>query len=212
MLTTQFLPGSGPPGGRLMIVLHGLGDSLEGWLWLPAALQLPWLNFLLVNAPIPYCGGWSWYDIESGEGIAESRALLFQLLDGLKEYPAGQIVFSGFSQGCLMSIEVGARYPRRLAGIAGISGYVNEPQELIRELSPVARRQRFLITHGTEDPLLPIQTTREQIVLLKKAGLQIDWREFVKAHTVAGEEELAVLRQFVRESYEPANLKSGLST
>ena len=144
MLTTRFLPASGPPSGRLMIVLHGLGDSLEGWLWLPAALQLPWLNFLLVSAPVPYYGGWSWYDIESGEGIAASRQLLFQLLDGLKDYPVGQIVFSGFSQGCLMSIEVGARYPRRFAGIAGISGYVHEPEELIRQFSQVARRQRFL--------------------------------------------------------------------
>ena len=36
-----------------MIVLHGLGDSMEGYRWLPEALQLPWLNYLLVNAPDP---------------------------------------------------------------------------------------------------------------------------------------------------------------
>ena len=72
MLTTQFIPAAGPPSRRLMIVLHGLGDSLEGWLWLPAALQLPWLNFLLVNAPDRYYGGWSWYDIETGDGIEAS--------------------------------------------------------------------------------------------------------------------------------------------
>ena len=202
MLTTQFIPASQPPSRRLMIVLHGLGDSLEGWLWLPQALQLPWLNFLFVNAPEAYYGGWSWYDIETGEGIATSRQLLFQLLDGLKEYPAGQIVFSGFSQGCLMSIEVGARYPRRFAGIVGISGYVHEPEELIREFSPVARQQRFLLTHGTQDPLIPIQKMREQVAMLKEAGLKIDWREFVKPHAVAGEEEMAVIRQFVRECYE----------
>ncbi len=202
MLTTRFIPAAGPPSRRLMIVLHGLGDSLEGWLWLPGALQLPWLNFLLVNAPDPYYGGWSWYDIETDAGVGASRQLLFQLLDGLKEYPAGQIVFLGFSQGCLMSIEVGARYPRRLAGIAGISGYVHEPEELIREFSPVARQQRFLITHGTQDPLIPIEKARQQIALLKKAGLNIDWREFVKAHTVEGEAELAVIRQFVRDCYD----------
>jgi phospholipase/carboxylesterase len=210
MLTTHFIPAAQPPSRRLMIVLHGLGDSLEGWLWLPAALQLPWLNFLLVNAPDPYYGGWSWFDIETGAGIAASRQLLFQLLDGLKEYPAGQIVFSGFSQGCLMSIEVGARYPRRLAGILGISGFVHEPLELIRELSPVAREQRFLITHGTEDPMIPVQLARKQVAYLKKAGLNIEWREFVKAHNVAGEEELAVIRQFVRECYEPADLSGAI--
>ncbi len=201
MLRTKFIPASAPACRRLMVVLHGLGDSLEGWLWLPGALQLPWLNFLLVNAPEPYYGGWSWYDLDSGAGLAASRQMLFQLLDGLKEYPAGQIVLCGFSQGCLMAIEAGVRYPRRLGGIVGISGYVHEPEQLIREMSPVARQQRFLLTHGTHDPLIAIERARPQVALLKTAGLKIDWREFVKGHTVAGEEEVAVIRQFVRDCY-----------
>jgi predicted esterase len=47
---------------RLLIMLHGLGDSMEGYRWMPEALNLPWLNYLLVNAPDPYYGGYSWYD------------------------------------------------------------------------------------------------------------------------------------------------------
>jgi phospholipase/carboxylesterase len=201
MLHTRFIPAAEPREPRLMIVLHGLGDSLEGWSWLPDALRLPWLNFLLVNAPEAYGPGFSWYDIETGEGIARSRQLLFQLLDGLKEYPARQIILSGFSQGCLMSLEVGARYPQRLAGIVGISGYLQEPERLVKELSPVARQQRFLVTHGLHDPLIPIQKVRGQIALLREAGLQIGWCEFAKAHTVAGEAEVAVVRQFVTSCY-----------
>ena len=49
--------------------------------------------------------------------------------------------------------------------------------------------------------MLPIQMTRRQVSLLQKGGLKIDWREFVKGHTVAGEEEMAVVRQFVRDCY-----------
>ena len=204
MLESKFIPAA-TPSARLMIVLHGLGDNLEGWTWLPEALQLPWLNFLLVNAPEPYYGGFSWYDINTGEGIESSRQLLFELLAGLKDYPPDQIVFSGFSQGCLMSIEIGARYPRRLAGIVGISGYTHNPEQLIQELSPVALEQKFLITHGTQDPLIPVQNVRKQIAMLQGAGLKIEWREFVKAHTVAGEKEIAVVREFIRGCYdEPA--------
>jgi phospholipase/carboxylesterase len=201
MLTTEFIPAA-TRTNRLMVVLHGLGDSMEGWTWLPEALQLPWLNFLLVNAPEPYYGGFSWYDINSGAGVEASRQMLFELLDSLKDYPPRQIIFSGFSQGCLMSIEIGARYPHRLAGIVGISGYTHEPEKLIRELSPVALEQRFLITHGTDDPLIPLQNVRKQIALLKSAGLKIDWREFVKAHNMAGEKELAVIREFIRGCYD----------
>jgi phospholipase/carboxylesterase len=201
MLTTRFIPAAEPASRRLMIVLHGLGDSMEGYGWWPRAMNLPWLNYLLVNAPDPYYSGYSWYDINTHTGIPRSRELLTQLLDSLKDYPAEQIILSGFSQGCLMSIEIGARYPHRFAGIVGISGYSYEPGKLVKELSPVAREQKFLITHGTQDTLLPLATVRPQIALLKNAGLQIDWREFVKAHTIAGEEEIAVIRQFVQGCY-----------
>jgi phospholipase/carboxylesterase len=206
MLTSELIPAKDPASRRLMVVLHGLGDSLEGYRWIGEAMQLPWLNYLLVTAPDPYYGGFSWYDLynDPAPGIERSRQLLFALLEDLRQrqYAADQIIFSGFSQGCLMSIEVGARYPRRLAGIVGISGYVHQPEKLAQELSPVARQQRFLLTHGTQDPLIPIQDVRPQIAVLKNAGLQIDWREFVKPHTIAGEVELAVIREFVRNRYD----------
>ena len=104
----------------------------------------------------------------------------------------------GFSQGCLMTIEVGLRYPHLFAGLVGISGYVHQPERLLQELSPVALQQRFLITHGTDDPLIPFGPVREQVNRLIAAGIQIEWHEFAKAHTIAGEEELAVIRDFVR--------------
>jgi phospholipase/carboxylesterase len=101
-----------------------------------------------------------------------------------------------------MAMEIGARHRHLLAGIVGISGYVHEPERLVRELAPEAARQRFLVTHGTQDPLIPIERVRPQIDVLRRAGLQIDWREFVKGHTIAGEEEMSVVREFVRNSYE----------
>jgi phospholipase/carboxylesterase len=93
------------------------------------------------------------------------------------------------------------RYPHRLAGIVGISGWVCEPDKLLKELSPVAFEQRLLITHGLFDPMVPFAETREQINLLKNAGLRIEWHEFPKPHTIAGELELAVIRNFVRKSF-----------
>ena len=204
MLNTEFIAAPEAGSRRLMIVLHGLGDSMEGYRWWPEAMRLPWLNYLLVDAPDPYYGGFAWYDLENpADGIERSRRLLLQLLDQLvaRDFPPEQIVFSGFSQGCLMSIEIGACYRHHLAGIVGISGYVHEPLQLVRQLAPEALRQRFLLTHGTQDPLIPIGQVRPQIEILRRAGLQIEWREFVKAHTIAGEEEMSVIRDFVRSGY-----------
>jgi predicted esterase len=205
MLHAEFIAASDKSSRRLMVVLHGLGDSVAGYRWLPAAMDLPWMNYLLVNAPDPYFGGYAWYQFagDASPGILRSRALLFELLDDQRKqgWPTEQTVLFGFSQGCLMIWEAGLRYPQRLAGLVGISGYTHEPEKAAQELSPVAAEQRFLITHGTDDPLIPFSVVREQVNVLKSAGLRIEWHEFVKEHTIAGETELEVIRRFVRESY-----------
>ena len=170
-------------------------------------MDLPWLNYLLVNAPDDYFGGFSWFNLGELEamrpGVERSRKLLFELLDDLRArgLPAEQITLGGFSQGSLMSMDVGLRYPHRLAGLVGISGWIYDPENLLQELSPVARQQRLLMTHGTNDPMVPITKVRPQIPVLKAAGLSIEWREIAKAHTVAGEAEISVIRDFVRAGY-----------
>ena len=201
MLETELVKARDGKSRRLMIVLHGLGDSMEGFRWLPAALDLKWMNYLLVNAPDPYFGGYSWYDIygDAEAGIERSRALLFQLLNDLPDqgFAIDQTWLFGFSQGCLMTLEAGARYPSRFAGLVGVSGYVHDLAALIKGFSPVAREQRLLVTHGTEDTLLAMGPVRERIQALQAAGLNIQWHEFQKAHTIAGEPEVAVIREFL---------------
>jgi phospholipase/carboxylesterase len=203
MLHTEFITAA-EKSSRLMVMLHGLGDSLEGYRWWPEALGLPWLNHLLVNAPDEYYGGYSWFDIDDQPpGVLRSRRMLVELLNDLraKGFPPEQITLGGFSQGCLMAVDVGLRYPHRLAGIVGISGWVFDLDNTVKILSPVARQQRLLMTHGTADPLIPIERVRPQIPPLQTAGIKVDWREFAKVHTIQGEIEMTVIRDFVRGGY-----------
>src|SRR3954449_12655303 len=125
MLTTELHPAQEPASQRLMVVLHGLGDSVAGYRWLPSLLGLPWMNYLLVNAPDSYFGGFSWYDFagDPAPGILRSRKMLFELMDHFrsKGFQTEERIVSGFSQGCLMTWEAGLHYPHRFAGLIGIS-------------------------------------------------------------------------------------------
>ena len=205
MLTHELIPAAEADSKWLMVVLHGLGDSMEGYRWLPEAMGLPWLNYLLVNAPDDYHGGFSWYDIyeNPSPGVERSRAALFELLDAQREvgFAAEQVFQFGFSQGCLMTMEVAMRYPHRLAGCVGVSGYLHEPEQAITELSPVAKEQNILFTLGTFDPLIPAEKVKGQLNLLRQdGGLEIQAKEFPKEHTIAGEEELSLIRDFLTDA------------
>ena len=210
MLEGAFIPAADKNSKRLMVMLHGLGDSVEGYRWLPEAMDLPWLNVLLVNAPDTYYGGYSWFDYPDNmaPGILRSRRLLFELLGGLqiKGFAPQDVTLGGFSQGGLMTMDAGLRYPHRLAGLVDISGWVFEIERLLKELSPVAREQRLMISHGPYDQLIPFEPVKTQARTLKEAGLTVEWHEFPKGHTIYGEEELSALRDFVRAGYE---LKAG---
>jgi phospholipase/carboxylesterase len=203
-LDTRFIPAPERDSRRLLVVLHGLGDSVLGYTWMPEVLRLPWLNYLLVNAPDPYYGGYSWYDFagDAATGVRRSRRLLDELLDTQRTagFPTEQTGLFGFSQGCLMTLETGLRYPHRLAALVGVSGYVLNPVELLRELSPVAREQRVLVTHGRQDPVVMFANAKRQMEQLRAGGVPLTWREFDKPHTIL-EEELDVIRAFLEESF-----------
>src|SRR5258708_20653000 len=159
MLDTEFHSAKDTNFRRLVVVLDGLGDSVAGYRWLPHALGLPWMNYLLVNAPDDYFGGFSWYDFagDAGPGILRSRRLLFELLDTqrAKGFATEQTMLFGFSQGCLMTVDVGFRYPHNFAGLVGISGYVFEPETLVAQRSPLSVRHRILSTPATHNPPIP---------------------------------------------------------
>jgi phospholipase/carboxylesterase len=206
MLQSELIKAEVAGSNTLFIALHGLGDSMEGYRWLPRMLNMPQLNFMLVNAPDAYYGGFSWYDFaaDPGPGVRRSYKLLEQLLDDTraKGFPTEKTVLFGFSQGCLMTIETGLRYPYVFAGLVGVSGYVFEPEKLIASASPVAHQQKFLITHGTEDTLIPIHLVRPQMEQLKAAGMRLEWVEYEKAHAMI-EPEIARVSEFVRKCLEP---------
>ncbi|MFN7140367.1 MAG: alpha/beta hydrolase [Limisphaerales bacterium] len=204
MLVSELIPAEEAESRRLMIVLHGLGDSMEGYRWFPQLLNFPWLNYLLVNAPDAYYSGFAWFDLytDSGVGIKRSRELLFELLEDLekKGFRPEEIMFFGFSQGCLMTYEVGFRYPRVFAGLIGVSGWPHEPSDLLAHQSPVAKQQKFLVTHGYHDPLVPFDKLKGVIGELQQSGIHIEWHEFNKAHAIASQDE-DVIRKFIATAY-----------
>lgn len=207
--THKYLPALHPGAEeKVLLVFHGLGDSLNGFTWMPPQMRLETLSYLLVNAPDDYFGGYSWFDFSGGGAFMENalpgirrsreliRGLIGEILDqGIK--PQNLLLF-GFSQGCLMAMDAGLRYETVLGGICGVSGWIASLDEYPAAFSAVARKQKFLVTHGLQDPLLPFAATKAQCEFLIAQGIDLAFRPYDKDHTILPE-ELASIRSWLKE-------------
>ncbi len=185
-----------------MLVLHGRGDSIHPFRKFDEELQIPGMNYLLLNAPKRFLDGWSWYGEPpyQKEGVKKIRHKLFQLLSELEVqgWKSENIYLFGFSQGCLISADLALNYPKKLGGIIGISGYFHFYPRWRKHITQDSQKTPWLFTHGTKDDVLRIDETKFGINKLKSAGLSVKWVELDKSH-VLEEEEYPLIRSWVEE-------------
>jgi phospholipase/carboxylesterase len=135
-------------------------------------------------------GGAHWYVIrEVGYPDPETFAAVYAevstWLDGfLEEQGIGyeSTVLGGFSQGAVMAyaLGLGAGRPRPAALIA-LSGFIPtvEGFELdLSEIPPVA------IGHGTYDPVISVEFSRQARRILAEAGASVLYREYPLPHAI----------------------------
>lgn len=199
-LDNIFIP-SKSPSKKLMIVLHGRGDSAEGFTMLPSILDRDDMNYLLLDAPFEYHTGYSWYPLPPKQlpGIEYSSAMLTKILDQLfeKDWDADESFLFGFSQGSLLTFEFGARYHKVLAGYIAISGYIYDAKKLLKDMNKDVIYSNWLCTHGTFDNVLPFETSKEQVEVLQDGGFEIEFKSYEKDHTIL-KDELIMISEWLK--------------
>lgn len=198
---------SGPQPRASLIILHGLGADGNDFVPIAQELDLDALGpvrFVFPHAPVmpvTINNGYrmrAWYDILGTEmqgvqdeaGLRQSQKLVEELLEREEQrgIPAERIVLAGFSQGCAMSLLTGLRYPRRLAGIAGLSGYLPIAQHTAAERSAANRDTPVFLAHGTMDDIVVVTRGEASRDELQKLGQPVEWHTYPMGHSVCMEE------------------------
>jgi phospholipase/carboxylesterase len=122
--------------------------------------------------------------------LRESRALVDALIanERARGVKASRIVLGGFSQGCAMTFMVGLRYPERLAGLLGMSGYLPLAAGTVAERSPANAGLPIFQAHGRADPVIAIEraiASRDALVAL---GYPVEWHDYPMPHSVCPQE------------------------
>jgi phospholipase/carboxylesterase len=203
--TLESHPGADPVAS--IVVLHGLGA--DGSDFMPVAQQLDLsavgpVRYVFPHAPmraVTINGGYrmrAWYDIlgqeldrrEDERGLRESVTDVQALLDreAARGVPASRTVLMGFSQGCAITLLAGLRAPQRLAGLAGLSGYLPLAASTAGERSGANADVPIFMGHGRRDGIVPIGLGENSRDALRALGHDVEWHEYPIEHSVSLEE------------------------
>jgi phospholipase/carboxylesterase len=90
----------------------------------------------------------------------------------------------GFSQGSLLSMCYTLTHPSRVAGVIAQSGYIPNGVNLEIDEAGVNGKP-FLLAHGEQDTLIPVEWGRANRDRLQKLGVDLSYHEFQTGHSVS---------------------------
>ena len=200
-----------------IIIMHGLGA--DGNDFVPVAQQLNLsaigpIRYLFPCAPVmpvTINGGYkmpAWYDItvadlvrkEDEAGLRKSQAAIEEIIAGerVRGIPANKIVIAGFSQGCAMALMTGLRHSEKLAGIAGLSGYLPIADKVAAERHASNQHTSIFLAHGTRDPVVQIGRAKDSLNTLTAMGYSVDWHDYPMEHSVCPQEVVDLEKWLLR--------------
>jgi len=196
---------------RSVIWMHGLGADGHDFEPIVPHLGLPegiGLRFVFPHAPrraVTINNGFvmrAWYDIremsldrqQDAQGIRDSDRLIGELIgrEGERGIPPDRIVLAGFSQGGVMALHSGLRFPARLAGILALSCYLPLAESVSSERHAANKGIPVFLAHGRYDEVIPMVLGHAAYQQLVALGYSASWREYSIAHEVNFDEIKAV--------------------
>jgi phospholipase/carboxylesterase len=199
-----------------VIWMHGLGADGHDFEPIVPELVRPderALRFIFPNAPVrpvTINNGYAmraWYDIvgidrqsrQDEAGIRASDAIVRALIrrENERGIPPERIVLAGFSQGAAMALFSGTRYPEKLAGMMGLSGYMVLAPKFDAERNNANQTTPIFLGHGTQDAVVALQLGEDTHQLLEATQYSVEWHTYPMPHSVCPE-EIADIAEWLR--------------
>ena len=186
---TSILPLSKNKPQQAVVLCHGYGGDGKDISALAINWQrfLPDAIFLCPNAP-EICDinpqGYQWFDHASEKEeiilekslVAEEKLSIFldQVFNNFK-IEANNLALVGFSQGCMISIQVGLKKKEQINCIVGYSGKVINKKHLSGNIKS---KPKIFLMHGENDTIVSPTSLLEAKEYLSNLGLKIKAKMF----------------------------------
>lgn len=171
----------------LFVGLHGAGGAGEGWESYYARAEA---RGMILLAPDSRASTWDLVLGGFGPDVAFLDRALRHTFDRCRIDPV-RIALAGFSDGASYALSLGISNGDLFSHLVAYS------PGFLRSLDPVGRPPAF-VSHGTQDDVLPVTTTRNVIVpTLRDAGHEVTYQEFDGGHAVPAAISEAALDWFL---------------
>ena len=205
---------------KIIFMLHGYGDNAANFLHLANPIdQDEWKAlYVALNAPNYITGnlmGYQWFDlypngvyiadagpeefeqinIEINESVKKIIKTIDQYCESLKlNYQ--DCFLMGFSQGGMMTFEVGNFLQKKLAGLAILSGRIMSHQQITNK---TLLQTPIFISHGEQDEVLPIKDYYKATEYLNINKCNFESHVLDKdAHNISPE-AITLLQKFIKK-------------
>jgi phospholipase/carboxylesterase len=173
----------------LVIMLHGAGASAHDVM--PLVSSCADKHSVLVLAPDARGATWDLIQGDYGPDVAFLDNALNEIFGTFVVDPE-RIAIAGFSDGASYALSLGLVNGALFSDILAFSPGFAAPSQTEDE-------PRIFISHGRQDPVLPIERCGERVAAaLTRSGYDVDYREFSGGHVVPAEMVEAAFRRFLR--------------
>lgn len=166
----------------MIIAIHGLGDSPEGFRDLLDGFDRP-ARVILPRALDAHEPGWSWFplrardkDIEAlAAGIRHAADTLAPAIEQLAATrpTVGKPIVTGFSQGGMLSFTLAVHHGQLLGAALPVGGWLPEPL-WPRPDADASTAPPIIAFHGDADVAVRYEPTVQVIEQLKQAGYRVE--------------------------------------
>ena len=168
-----------------VILLHGYGGTGKDI----SMLTLNWKRFLSNTVFLCPDGhercsinpnGYQWFDLSNGDPnyiLEESKKSEIKINEFIKEVKKNynlknsQICLSGFSQGCMMSINLGLTTNENYNCVVGFSGKIIDKKDLLKRKTSSTK---MLLIHGDMDAVVPSNNLLEAKDFMIRNDIQVE--------------------------------------
>jgi phospholipase/carboxylesterase len=185
----------------LIVAIHGYGDNMGAYIGTNSQLRPEGAIGLYPESPFPFENegkiGWTWWLwADSASGMSQQSTKeqsinwILSCIDRVeKRYQVDTtaVFLFGFSQGGMLTYEIGVRYPKLFRGLIPAGGLLDYKFDSLHQFDTLCRHLPLRALHGAYDSMVDFNADKASNDTLRNRGMPAELLRYPAKHELTKE-------------------------